>query len=106
MSALKPIEDAARDVPSDLASLREDIAKLTATVAAFVSKQTAETTESVVGAVDGARRKIAETADDAQERMSGASAELEASIERNPFLAVLLALSSGFVIGILSRGRK
>jgi len=34
------------------------------------------------------------------------SADLEATIERNPLAAVLIALVAGILVGLLSRGRK
>jgi ElaB/YqjD/DUF883 family membrane-anchored ribosome-binding protein len=106
MSALKSIEDAAREIPNDLATLRDDVSKLTALVADFVSKKTADATDSMMGTVEDARRKLSETTADAQDRVGGASAELEAAIRRNPLMAIALAASSGLIVGMWSRERK
>jgi hypothetical protein len=38
--------------------------------------------------------------------VTGASADLESTIERNPLAAVLIAMVVGLVVGGLSRGRK
>ena len=41
-----------------------------------------------------------------QDRVTGATTDLEATIERNPLAAVLLGLVAGILVGVLSRGRK
>ena len=99
-------EAATQDLAADLAALRADIAKLTATVTNLVKAETASATDSVFGAVDNARQKLSDGAADAKDRLSGATSELEASIERNPLIAVLIALAAGLVVGLLSRGRQ
>jgi ElaB/YqjD/DUF883 family membrane-anchored ribosome-binding protein len=104
MSALKSINEAIRDVPTDLASLREDIAKLTNTVTDLVSKQASDATESIMGVVGDAGKKLSETTADAREGMSNLGAGMESTIERNPMISILLAFSSGIFLGLLSRG--
>jgi ElaB/YqjD/DUF883 family membrane-anchored ribosome-binding protein len=99
-------EAATQDFAADLAALRADIAKLTASVTNLVKAETSAATDTVFGAVDSARQKFADGAAGAKERLSGASSELEASIERNPLVAVLIAAGVGLVIGLLSRGRQ
>ena len=39
-------------------------------------------------------------------RVTGATTDLEATIERNPLAAVLIALGAGIIVGLLSHGRK
>ncbi len=95
--------DFAQDFTADLAALRADIVKLTACVGNLVKSQTSDT---VYGAVDAARQRLSDGAATAKDRLSGASSELEASIERNPLVAVLIAMGAGLVIGLLSRGRQ
>jgi ElaB/YqjD/DUF883 family membrane-anchored ribosome-binding protein len=97
---------ATQDLAADLAALRADIAKLTASVANLVKAETSAATDSVFGAVGSAGRKFADGAAGAKDRLSGASSELEATIERNPLTAVLVALGAGLIIGLLSRGRQ
>jgi ElaB/YqjD/DUF883 family membrane-anchored ribosome-binding protein len=99
-------EAATQDFAADLAALRADIAKLTTAVANLVKAETSAATDTVFGAVDTARQKFADGAADAKDRLSGASSELEATIERNPLVAVLIALGAGLAIGLLSRGRQ
>ena len=99
-------EAATQDFAADLAALRADIAKLTTAVANLVKAETSAATDTVFGAVGAARQKFADGAAGAKDRLSGASSELEATIERNPLVAVLIALGAGLAIGLLSRGRK
>ena len=106
MANIKPVEDASQDFTADLAALRDDVAKLSASVSEFIRSQTAATTNSVADAVGNARQKISDSASKAQDRVASASSELEATIERNPLSAVLIAMVMGLLVGLLSRGRK
>jgi ElaB/YqjD/DUF883 family membrane-anchored ribosome-binding protein len=94
------------DFGDDFVSLRDDIAKLTATVTELARSQAASATSTVVGAVDQARQKVSDTADDAQNRVKWAAGELEASNERNPLTAVVVALVAGFVVGLFTRAAR
>ena len=106
MASIKPVEDVARDFSEDLAALRDDVAKLSSTISQFVRSQSATTADTVFDAVDTARQKFSETASKAQDRVAGASSDIEETIERNPLVAVLVALVAGILVGLLSRGRK
>jgi len=106
MANIKPVEEASQDFTADLAALRDDVAKLSSSVSDFIRSQTAATTDTVTEAIDTARQKISDTANKAQDHASGVSADLEATIERNPLAAVLIALVAGILVGLLSRGRK
>ncbi|MBV9392958.1 MAG: hypothetical protein JOZ84_00955 [Methylobacteriaceae bacterium] len=113
---------------ADLATLREDFAKLSSSVAELVKLQAAQAGAAMLGVVGDARERLASTtadardklagraadaqerimdkAADAQDRFMAATADLEATIERNPLIAVLIALFIGLLIGTLSRSRK
>ncbi|QBR71818.1 hypothetical protein CU048_11640 [Beijerinckiaceae bacterium] len=106
MASIKPVEDVAQDFSEDLAALRDDVAKLSSTISQFVRSQSATTADTVFDAVDTARQKISDTASKAQDRVAGASSDLEATIERNPLMAVLIAMIAGVLVGMLSRSRK
>lgn len=95
--------DAAADLTADLATLREDIAKISASLVELLQQKA---TNKVFTAVDGARQKISDKATEAQDKVGAISADLESTIERNPLVAVFLAAFAGFVIGMLSRPRK
>lgn len=106
MPSIKPVEDASQDFSADLAALRDDVAKLSSSISEFVRSQSASTANTVLDAVDNARQKISDTASKAQDRVAGASSDLEATIERNPLVAVLIAMVAGILVGMLSRSRK
>jgi ElaB/YqjD/DUF883 family membrane-anchored ribosome-binding protein len=98
-------EDTPPDLAADLAALRRDVARLAETLSALVQQQTQAAGHRVSEAVGGARDRIASTAADAQNRVRAASGEIEAQIERNPLMAVLIALGVGVSLGLLSRSR-
>ena len=106
MTETKLMEEATRDVSADLNALREDISRLTETVTKLVKAEATATTDTVYGAVDAARQKLVDGASDARQRLAGASSDLEATIERNPLMAVLIALGAGLIIGLLIHARK
>ncbi|VTZ21442.1 conserved hypothetical protein [Methylocella tundrae] len=106
MTDTKILDEASQNLSADLAALRDDITKLTASVTKLVKAEASATSDSVYGAVDAARQKLSDSASDAKHRLAGASSDLEATIERNPLIAVLIALATGLIIGLLSRARK
>jgi ElaB/YqjD/DUF883 family membrane-anchored ribosome-binding protein len=97
--------DSAGNLAADLAALRRDVARLAETMSALVQQQTQAAGHRVSEAVGGARDRIASTAADAQDRVRAAGGEVEAYIERNPLMAVLVALGLGVSLGLLSRSR-
>ena len=105
MPSIKPVEEASQDFTADLASLRDDVAKLSSSLSEFIRTHSAATT-TVSDVVDNAQQKISGTATKAQNRVTGATTDLEATIERNPLAAVLIALGAGIIVGLLSHGRK
>lgn len=106
MASIKPVEEASKDFAADLAALRDDVTKLTSSVSEVIRTHTAATTNTVFDAVDNARQKISDTASKTQDRVAGASTDLETTIERNPLAAVVIAMVAGILVGLLSRGRK
>src|SRR6201994_587161 len=116
-SADKPAEQKASQITADLAALREDFAKLSASVADLVKAQageasaamrsavgdarerlassTAQTRERLAGRAADAQARVMDKAADAQDRFVAATADLESTIERNPLIAVLIALFIG-----------
>jgi ElaB/YqjD/DUF883 family membrane-anchored ribosome-binding protein len=97
------ISSASSDLTADLAALRDDIAKMSSALMDLVQEKAAS---GVLNAVDGARQTFSDKAAEAQDKVSSISADVEATIERNPLVAVLIAAFAGFVVGILSRPRK
>lgn len=91
---------------ADLKALRDDISKLTSSVSELMKTQTASATSAVMGVVGDAKDKLTDHATDARERVTAATADLEAVIERNPLIAIVAALIAGLFMGILSRPRR
>ena len=106
MTSSKSVDDVTQDFGAALEALRDDMAKLTSSVSAFVRSQTAATTNKVLDAVDTTQQKMSETAGNVQDRVTSASANLEATVERNPLMAVFVAMSAGFIVGLITRGRQ
>jgi ElaB/YqjD/DUF883 family membrane-anchored ribosome-binding protein len=77
----KNAEGAAADLTADLAALRQDVARLAETVSDLVRHQMA----------------------DAQENARAAKGQIEASIERNPITAVLIAFCIGMLAGRMNQ---
>ncbi len=96
MTSSKP-----EDFAAELAALRHDVTKLTSSVSEFIRTHSAATTNTVFDAVDNARQKVSDTASKAQDRVAGASRDLETTIERNPAAAVLVAMVVGVFVGIV-----
>jgi ElaB/YqjD/DUF883 family membrane-anchored ribosome-binding protein len=96
-------DDSPGDLAADLAALRRDVARLAETMSALVQQQTQAAGHRVSEAVGDARDRIASTAADAQDRVRAAGGEIEACIERNPLMSVLIALGVGLSLGLLSR---
>lgn len=95
MTSSKP-----EDFAADLAALRDDVTKLTASVSEFIRKQTAAASNTVFDAADNARQRVSDTAGKAQHVVAGASKDLETTIEQNPLSAVFIAMVAGLFIGI------
>jgi ElaB/YqjD/DUF883 family membrane-anchored ribosome-binding protein len=107
MSDFEPIEEQARrNLTADLAALREDISKLSASVLELVQNQAATAKQQVLGAVDEARQKFSTETADAKDRLGALTADLESTIERSPLAAVFAGAIAGFLIGILVRPHK
>jgi ElaB/YqjD/DUF883 family membrane-anchored ribosome-binding protein len=99
-------EGSAGDLATDLAALRQDVARLAETMSELVRHQTQAAGHRVSDAVGDARDKIASTATDAQDRVRAASGEIEARIERNPLMAMLIAFGIGISLGMISRSHR
>jgi ElaB/YqjD/DUF883 family membrane-anchored ribosome-binding protein len=104
MTDLKSVKDeAVADLTSDLAALRDDISKLSTSVLELVQQQAQTAKSQVLGAVDGARQKFADQSADARDRLGDLTSDLETTIERNPYTAIVAGALAGFLLGILVR---
>ena len=104
------------DIAADLTQLRADFSSLSESVANLVKTQAQSAAGSLRDTVSAAGEKIAGKAADwsssaaemtsgAQDTARSASHDIEASIERNPITAVIIAAGIGMLIGLVtSRG--
>jgi ElaB/YqjD/DUF883 family membrane-anchored ribosome-binding protein len=106
MVDVKHFRDASQDFAEDFGALREDIAKLTTSVAELVRAQASSAANAVIEGTESARQQLSNGAAGAQNRLRGVGADTEATIERNPLAAVLTALSAGLLIGMMSGARR
>lgn len=93
------------DLVEGFQSLRNDVAKLVATVSQFAQDRATTAGHQVADAVDGAADKILETAADAKSRARSASRDIEAIIEKNPMTALFVAFGIGLSVALLTRSR-
>jgi len=99
-------DSAVSNLAADLASLREDIGRLSDAVASLVRAQTDVASAALKDAMGGAREQFSQAAGQAQESALGAVADLERRIEKNPLTAVLIAAGVGMVFGMMNRSRR
>ena len=104
MASIKPVEEVSQDFAADLASLRDDVAKLSSSVSEFIHAHSAATPNTDFDAVDNEPQKISDTAN--KDHVAGASTDLKITIEHKPMVAALIAMVAGMLVGLLSRGRK
>ena len=94
-------DDTTGDLAADLAALRQDVARLAETINGLMQKQTQAAGHRVSEAVGGVEDMIAGAAASAQNRVCAVSGEIQATIERNPLTALLIALGIGMTLGLL-----
>jgi ElaB/YqjD/DUF883 family membrane-anchored ribosome-binding protein len=102
--------------PDDLSDLRRDMAKLTDTLARFVSqaggdaaKTVRSLSQTLASQVGSAAGEVAdagsELASSAKEHAKTFASELEGMARRNPLGTIAGALLVGVIIGMMSKGR-
>ena len=110
------VEAASGDIAADLRMLKEDIARLTETVAAIASNRGQQAASRVTDGLRGVTDGVTETASNAYaagaEIASAAKAhatsfagDVEDTVRRNPLGTVLAALGLGILVGMMSRSR-
>lgn len=87
--------DAPTALDADLATLKEDVARLTDTLQTLLADSAAT-----------ARNAAREGVDTAKETVSNAAEDLSETIVENPLTSVLIALGVGYVVGALGRSRR
>jgi len=98
-------EATAGDFATDLASLRQDIARLADTMSTFVQHQKQAAATRVFEAAGDTGDEPASTAAGASNRICAATGAIKDRIERHPLTAVLVAFGVGAWLGLLKPSR-
>lgn len=96
-------DDHAEDLQAQIETVKEDLAKIGATLAELVKSGVREGRSKVEQAADEYRRKGEEQAEAALKDARAYGDALEEKIVQNPFAAVLVALGLGFIVGMMTR---
>jgi ElaB/YqjD/DUF883 family membrane-anchored ribosome-binding protein len=99
------LDENSADISADLAALREDVARLSDTLASVVRSQADAAGATIRGAVDDARGQLSQAVYSIRDSALEQSADFERRIERNPLTAVLIAAGVGMAFGVMSRPR-
>ncbi|WP_165978782.1 DUF883 C-terminal domain-containing protein [Antarcticimicrobium luteum] len=83
-------------VSRQLASLREDMSRLTETVSAIAGRRGSRMAADIAEGFDEAKHY-------AESKGRTAEAQLEESVAAHPFMTIGLAAGAGFLVGALSR---
>jgi ElaB/YqjD/DUF883 family membrane-anchored ribosome-binding protein len=105
MTDTKEFPDSAKatqDFTADLATLRDDIAKLTGTVSQLLRARANTATGHVYNSYAETRDQLGGRAAEAREHLGTLGHDVETKIERNPLSAVLVAALAGLLLGLFS----
>lgn len=92
--------DAASSI--DLSGIRDEISRLTQTVADLVQKQTSTARDQVMDAVGAAGDNVSHSAAVAQDKLASLEVDMGARIQKNPWTAVAIAALVGLLVGKMS----
>ena len=98
-------EAAGGDIATDLAALRQDVARLAESMSALMQGEAQGAAQRVTDVVDHAKATLSGSAAGMASRATAAGEEIEARIERHPLTAVLIAFGVGMALGLMSRSR-
>jgi ElaB/YqjD/DUF883 family membrane-anchored ribosome-binding protein len=101
----KHIDPPIGDFSNDIAALRDDVEKLAASVGSMIQHQATSAGSRVADVVSDVGHRISDKAADARTQVKAVSAKVEAGIEHNPLMAVLIAFGVGMSIALLTRSR-
>jgi ElaB/YqjD/DUF883 family membrane-anchored ribosome-binding protein len=106
-SALGSAEDAvSRNADAisalDFSGLRDEVSKLTQTVADLAQRRVSAGRDQVVGAMGAAGDSLSQSAAIAQDKFAAVEGDVEARIKKNPWGAVAIAALIGLLIGKMS----
>ena len=99
-AAGKQSSDLGTAAAANFSSLRDE--ELTQTVSDLMQKQVSSTSDQVKDAVGVAANNIAQSASDAQDKLTSLEADISSRIRRNPWTTVAIAVLVGLLIAKLS----
>ena len=91
------------NLAADLASLREDISRLSESLAGLVRGRADSASATIKGVMGDTTSQFSQATASAQDSALSAAAGLERRIEQNPLTAVLIAAAVGFALGAMTR---
>ncbi|AJE46206.1 DUF883 family protein [Celeribacter indicus] len=100
-----PTEVTTEELQAQIATLKDDIAALTKTMADYGSAQGKAAKASAQAALTEARARGAEHVAHAQQSALDAYGEMENRVRENPSAAMGLAAGLGFLVGLLAARR-
>ena len=104
------LDETVSELRRDLASLKDDLARLASQVSGEAAKTIRNVGERVASQVGGAASGVADASFDfassANEHAKTLTSELEGMARRNPLNTIASALLVGVIIGMMSRGRS
>lgn len=104
------LNETVSELRRDLASLKDDLARLASQASGEAAKTIRNVGERVASQVGGAASGVADASFDfassANERAKTFTSELEGMARRNPLNTIAGALLVGVIIGMMSRGRS
>jgi ElaB/YqjD/DUF883 family membrane-anchored ribosome-binding protein len=86
----------------DFSALRDEVSKLTQTVADLAQRRVSAGRDQVVGAMGAAGDSLSQSAAIAQDKFAAVEGDVEARIKKNPWGAVAIAALIGLLIGKMS----
>jgi ElaB/YqjD/DUF883 family membrane-anchored ribosome-binding protein len=94
----QPGEASDAEVLAALASLREDVRRLTDDLARYAQSQRAAAESAVTGAIKDARSQISQVASGLEGFVSDVEADMRARIRAKPIASVLIAAAVGYAV--------
>lgn len=88
---------------AEVGRLREDLASLTSTLRDVVGEEARSATEALREGANRAKSSARGAAERAEASAKEGLDTLQSNVERNPWVAVLIALGLGFIVGAMSR---
>lgn len=99
------VQTVGEDLVTSLMTLQKEVARLAEGMNVLLQNQAHAAGDRLSKVAGDAEESVLEAASAAQQRVCAATKTLESTIERNPVMAVLIALGIGLSIGIISRPR-